>query len=198
MRTWQIRLAVAALAVAAAESAAYAGWQDNASPYDVHRLERIDEARAQGLAEAQSGRDIGVIRDVLDRAAEPVRAGALVGYWRCRTMKLGGMAPDVVYSWFNCRVTERAGGLFFEKDSGTQRFLGALYPHESGGYVLLGAASVKGEPWHRYSGNEATAGAAATPDDTVGLLSATGPSSARIEFPYPVQESTFDVIELRR
>jgi hypothetical protein len=198
MRSWTFTFGLAALAIVVAQSAAYAGWQDEASPYDVHRLERIDEARAQGLAEAQSGRDFTVIRGVLDRAAGPIPASALQGHWRCRTMKLGGMTPDVVYSWFNCRVTERAGGLFFEKDNGTQRFLGRLYPHESGGYVLLGAASVKGEPWHRYSGNEATAGAAATPDDTIGLLSATGPSSARIEFPYPVQESTFDVIELKR
>jgi hypothetical protein len=32
----------------------------------------------------------------------------------------------------------------------------------------------------------------------VGLLESTGRSSARIEFPYPVQESTFDIIELKR
>jgi hypothetical protein len=189
---------MAACAFVAAQSAAFAGWQDDASPYDVQRLERIDEARAQAMAEAQSGRDFGTVREVLDRAAGPIREGSLVGHWRCRTIKLGGMTPDVVYSWFNCRVSEHDGALFFEKMSGSQHFLGRLYPHESGGYVLLSAASVKGEPWHRYSGNEASAGAQATPDDAIGLLSATGPSSARIEFPYPVQESTFDVIELKR
>jgi hypothetical protein len=29
-------------------------------------------------------------------------------------------------------------------------------------------------------------------------LVATGPNDARLELPYPVQESTFDVIELQR
>ena len=35
------------------------------------------------------------------------------------------------------------------------------------------------------------------PDDQVGMLHATA-AGARIEMPFPVQESTFDVIELRR
>ena len=62
----------------------------------------------------------------------------------------------------------------------------------------LGALSVGNEPPHRYSGNHESAGAEATPDDAVGVLSAIGSNHARIEFPYPVQESTFDVIELKR
>jgi hypothetical protein len=63
--------------------------------------------------------------------------------------------------------------------------------------VLLGAASVKGEPPHRYSGNGATAGAGHA--RRRGRRSRRhGPGLARIEFPYPVQESTFDVIELKR
>ena len=68
----------------------------------------------------------------------------------------------------------------------------------SGGYVYLGASSVADEPRHFYSDSGASVGAPGTPDDQIGLLLATGPDSARIEFPYPVQESTFDVIELKR
>jgi hypothetical protein len=107
------------------------------------------------------------------------------------------MTHDKVYSWFGCRIGEKSGSLWFEK-SGTQRLNGALYRHDSGGYVLLGAYSTKAEPNHRYSGNEPSAGAQATPDDAIGLLEATGPYSARIELPYPIQESVFDVIEMRR
>ncbi|MGH6877474.1 MAG: DUF4893 domain-containing protein, partial [Rhizomicrobium sp.] len=128
----------------------------------------------------------------------PVSARELMGDWRCRTMKLGGMAPDIVYSWFRCRIGEQGDRPYFAKVSGSQHMSGYLYPAESGGFVLLGGYSVKGEPPHRYSGNAPSAGAAATPDDAVGVLAATGPRSARIEFPYPVQESTFDVIEMRR
>ena len=39
----------------------------------------------------------------------------LIGTWRCRTMKLGGISPAVVYSWFRCRMRHTRNGLFFEK-----------------------------------------------------------------------------------
>jgi hypothetical protein len=188
-------IVVAALGTA---SSAFAGWQDEASHFDANRLAKIDEARAKGLSEAQSGRDIGLIHSVLDAQARPASARALEGDWQCRTIKLGGMSPDIVYSWFRCRIGHRGDRLYFSKLNGTQRLNGVLFPHESGGFVLLGALSAKGEPPHRYSGNGPSAGAAATPDDAIGLLESTGRSSARIEFPYPVQESTFDIIELKR
>jgi hypothetical protein len=179
-------------------TAAQAGWQEDAAPFDVTRLSKLDESRAKGLSEAQAGSDMATIHAVLDPAPEAIGEGALAGKWRCRTIKLGGLTPDVVYSWFNCRISHRDGGLFFEKITGSQRVAGVLYPREEGGYVLLGATSVGNEPPHRYSGNHESAGAEATPDDAVGVLSATGSNHARIEFPYPVQESTFDVIELKR
>jgi len=191
-------IALATFAVLFVSSSAWGGWQDQASSFDANRLARLDEARAKGLSEAQAGRDIGLIHAVLDAQARPASARALEGDWRCRTIRLGGMSPDIVYSWFRCRIGRRGDGMYFSKLNGTQRLNGALYPHESGGFVLLGALSAKGEPPHRYSGNGPSAGAAATPDDAIGLLESTGRSSARIEFPYPVQESTFDIIELKR
>ncbi|HEX4081181.1 MAG TPA: DUF4893 domain-containing protein [Rhizomicrobium sp.] len=188
----------AVLAALATAPAAQAGWQNEVSPYDAGRLAKLDEARAKGLAQASPGRDIRLIRAVLDPQPQPVSARELQGDWRCRTIKLGGMTPDVVYSWFRCRIDERGDRLVFAKLSGTQRLTGYLYRRDPDGFVLLAGYSVKGEPPHRYSGNGPSAGAAATPDDAVGLLVATGPRAARIEFPYPVQESTFDVIELKR
>ncbi|HEX3666623.1 MAG TPA: DUF4893 domain-containing protein [Rhizomicrobium sp.] len=192
------KIGVAAFAALCATSSAMASWQDEASSFDTSRLARIDEARAKGLSEAQAGRDIGLIRSVLDAQVRPASARELEGNWQCRTIRLGGMTPDIVYSWFHCRIGHRGDRLFFSKLNGTQQLNGLLYPHETGGFVLLGALSAKGEPPHRYSGNGPSAGATATPDDAVGILQATGRSSARIEFPYPVQESTFDIIQLRR
>jgi hypothetical protein len=174
----------------AAPVAAHAGWRDEASAFDQNRLARLDEARAKGLAEAG---DPGAAHEALDAA--PV-GSSVTGTWRCRTIKLGGMAPSVVYSWFRCRISERSGALMFEKISGSQRMAGQLYP-EGNGYVYLGASAVKGERPHLYSGAGASAGAHATPDDQIGLLTATA-GGARLEMPYPLQESTFDVVELRR
>ena len=196
MSTLKTSLGAAALIVMA--SAAQAGWRDEASTFDVDRIAKLDEARAKGLTEAEAGPDMAAIHAVLDPAPQNASERELAGRWRCRTIKLGGLTPDVVYGWFACRISQRDGGLHFEKLTGSQRLSGMLYSRDEGGYVLLAATNVKGEPQHRYSGNRLSLGANATPDDAVGLLSAIGPRRARIEFPYPVQESTFDVIELKR
>jgi hypothetical protein len=198
MQKWLRSGALVALCIFQGTAIARAGWQDHASAYDVKRLSLLDESRSKGLSEAEAGPDAALIHAVLDPAPVSVSEGALSGNWRCRTIKLGGMTHDVVYSWFRCRIGERGGALHFEKVSGTQRLNGTLYANESGGYVLLGALSAKAERGHSYSGNSPSAGAEATPDDAIGMLVATGASSARIEFPYPVQESVFDVIEMKR
>jgi hypothetical protein len=187
-----------ALALLVAASAADAGWQDAATPFDANRLAQLEEAKTRGLAEAAAGHDLATLHAVLDPPPQAISAESLSGRWRCRTIKLGGVVPDVIYGWFRCRIAARGDMLSFEKISGSQRLAGTLYPDGSGRYVLLGALSTTGEPVHEYSGNRAGVGAIATPDDVAGVLVATGPGHARIEFPYPLQESTFDVMELKR
>jgi len=194
-----------ALAILAlvASSPATAGWRDEAPPADAKRLDQLSESRAKGLLEAASGApsDVAAIRSILQAGPVSAAPGRLVGTWRCRTLKLGGLTPAIVYSWFKCRISDRGGALFFEKLGGSQRTSGTLYP-DGGGFVYLGASyvhynGVAEKPPH-YSGRGATAGAAATPDDQIGLLSLLYDGRARLELPSPVQESTFDVIELKR
>jgi hypothetical protein len=185
-------------------TAANAGWQEKASRFDAQRLSRLDESRAKGLAEASRGApaaDLAVIRSVLDAPAVDASSSPLGGLWRCRTIKLGGITPDVVYGWFRCRISLKGGAPYFEKLAGSQRTSGFLYP-EGGGFVYLGASYVTAygppeKPPH-YSGTGAAVGAPATPDDQIGLLSLLSDGRARLELPYPLQESTFDVIELKR
>jgi len=189
---------VAALIICAAP--ALAAWQDRASPYDQDRLSHLAQARAKAMQEAQSApeKDLAAARAVLNRNSHAVPIASLKGTWRCRTIKLGGMAPVVVYSWFTCRIGEEHGHPYFEKQTGTQHFGGSLYPHESGGFVFLGGTNWSKDKQALYSSGRASLGAETTPSDAVGLLSSIGPNVARIEFPYPAQESMFDVIELRR
>ena len=179
-----ILVAVAVLMPAAAE----AGWQDEATSFDQSRLARLGDARSQAMAEGG-----GAGQEVLNA---PTSGGSLTGSWRCRTIKLGGITSSVTYSWFRCRITDEGGILHFEKISGSQRMGGTLYP-DGNSYVYLGASWVKGEQPHRYSGNGASVGARATPDDQIGRMTATS-GGARLEMPYPLQESTMDVVELRR
>jgi hypothetical protein len=200
MRANTLRLALATAVFALVATGASAGWQDVASKADQQRLASLGDAKQKGLAEAHAGAgagDASAIDSALGPDSHAPSAGEIVGSWRCRTIKLGGMTPYVVYSWFNCRISNRGGGLYFEKTSGSQRTNGFLYPAD-GGFVYLGASSVIGEPPHAYSGNGASAGAGATPDDQIGILTAINARHARLELPYPVLESTFDVIELKR
>jgi hypothetical protein len=196
-RASTLKALVAAATTLVCISAANAGWQEQASQFDSDRLGKLEESKTKALAEAEKGAsqaDLAVIHGLLDASAVDADAQSLSGSWRCRAIKIGGMTPDVIYSWFRCRIGEGR----FRKLSGSQLTNGTLYPYASGGFVYLGASSVKGEPLHEYSGRGTSAGAEATPDDQIGVLTATGPNSARLELPYPVQESTFDVIELQR
>jgi hypothetical protein len=202
MRTGKAE-AAALIALLFLTAAAAAGWREEAAPRDVERLSHLSESRAKGMQEAAqaSPADVAAIRSILQSGAITASPSALKGNWRCRSMKLGGLTPAIVYSWFRCRISEKGGALFFEKLSGSQRTSGYLYP-EQGGYVYLGASYVTGygpneKPPH-YSGAAAAAGAPATPDDQIGLLSQLYDGRLRLELPYPVQESTFDVIELKR
>ncbi|HEY1632579.1 MAG TPA: DUF4893 domain-containing protein [Rhizomicrobium sp.] len=193
-----MRAILIASALVLTVTAAQAGWRETASAFDQDRVSKLQESKAKALGEAAAGSDMGTIHAVLDPAPTPTSQGALDGAWRCRTIKVGGITPSVVYSWFRCRVSDRGGHLFFQKITGSQRTQGWLYPNGDGTFVYLGASSVGPEKPHSYSGNGASVGAAATPDDQIGVLSAMGDGHARIEMPYPVQESTFDVIELKR
>lgn len=188
----------AALTLAA--TPCFAAWQDLASRADLDRLAQLPQIRAAAIAESQRGRgqgDAGVISGIMNPPGQGIPAGALTGNWRCRQIKLGGMESYMVYSaWFTCSIHARNGGLMLQKTSGTQRFQGALYP-ESGSWVYLGASSARGEPLHTYSGNSASLGARATPDDQIGVLTSIGPNHLRLEIP-AVQESLLDVVEFRR
>jgi hypothetical protein len=195
-----IRILGLVLAFAAAAGVAQAGWQQEISSFDAARLKHLAQSRVQGLAEAQAGGgtgDYAAIAQTLSPDSHGISASALLGTWRCRQIKLGGMTPYVVYSWFTCRIKRVDGGLFFQKVNGSQRTNGFLYP-EKGAWVYLGAASVGNEPPHRYSGDGASVGAPATPDDQVGILTAISSRHLRLELPAPIQETRFDAIELKR
>jgi hypothetical protein len=190
-------IAVASAMLGLLATPAFAGWQDQATSADQQRLARLEEARARGMSEAQSGPDMAAIDRALGAPSHGASAGEFSGKWRCRQLKLGGATPSIVYKWFTCRISHRDGHLYFQKVTGTQKTQGWLYP-DGGTFVYLGASSARGEPPHAYSGNGASLGASQTPDDQIGRLSMIGAGHARLEMPYPLQESTFDVIELRR
>jgi hypothetical protein len=173
------------------------------SDFDLSRLARLDEARAQAMDEASEAtiEERAAIDSVMEPEAAPISGQDLMGDWRCRIMKVGGYAPAKVYDWYRCRISEsESGSLLFEKLDGGQLINGALDPMNENSLVFVGAMSVKGEPRNRYSGSTARAGAGAptSQTDQVGVFSMIGQDRARIELPFPAIESTFDIIELQR
>ena len=189
-----------ALALTLAATPSFAAWQDYASHADLERLAQLPQIRSQALADAQrSGGqgDARAIAGVMGPQGRNIPASALVGTWRCRQLKLGGISTYMVYSaWFSCSIRAHNGGLMLQKTNGSQRFQGALYP-ENGSWIYLGASSARGEPFHSYSGNTASLGASVTPDDQIGVLTGIGDNHLRLEIP-AVQESLLDVVEFRR
>jgi len=193
----RIRFAVAVAAALFARPA-WAGWEQEISAFDQGRLASLDQARAQGLAQADSGdaSSRAAAHSVLDPQSRPISAQELLGTWRCRVMKLGGFTPAIVYDWFACRFRQTANGLYFEKLTGTLLISGYADPHD-GGFIFLGAWRQPDEPPRPYSGGPGV-GMHTSSADAPGAITGIGPGRARIEFPYPVIESAFDVIELVR
>jgi len=80
---------------------------------DKTRLEKYDETRKVALAEAKGsdGAELAQLDALLAKPLLSLPDFDLGGEWRCRTTKVGGLSPLVVYGWFKCRVrtTARAG-----------------------------------------------------------------------------------------
>jgi hypothetical protein len=180
---------------------AFADWRDQASDFDIRRLQILEQWRDKAIWEAQNysdgSGDFNALRAVVEAQGRTVPGDALIGNWRCRNMKMGGVNAYIVYGWFNCRIVPMNGGLLLEKLNGSLLTRGFLYP-ENGAWVYLGAQTTRGERWQPYSGRSASFGAPATPDDQIGLLTGIGNNRLRLEIPGPVEESTYDIIEFAR
>ena len=182
-------------------SIAFADWRNSASDYDIRRLSLLEQWRDKAIWEAQnysdSTGDFNALKNALEPQGRTVPAQALIGNWRCRNMKMGGVNAFIVYQWFDCSIRPVNGGLMLQKHNGKLRTRGLLYP-ENGAWVYLGSQSARGEALGIYSGRAPSAGAPATPDDQIGLLTGIGPNRLRLEIPGPVEESTYDIIEFAR
>lgn len=159
---------------------------------DATRLANYESTRAQALQEARAGgdtADVAAVNAILAAKPETFKNVDLTGNWQCRTIKLGGILPLVVYSWFKCRVTDDGSGWVVTKINGSQRLQGRFYTESDTRLTYLGTQFVNDEKPKRYGAGPET--------DQVGYVYRTG-KSFRIELPAPFYESKLDIIELRR
>lgn len=186
------------LLTAAPALAASGDWRADAKRADVRRIERLDEAWREALAEVRRdghGRDLRALGPLADPRVSLARPQPTPGAYRCRTIKLGtqGAGPSyIAYGWFRCRVELTPGGdLILEKTTGSQRQAGSLYPDASKRLVFLGAVA--------WGADEGRAQYGASPErDQVGVFERVGVNQYRLALPWPQQESKLDILELRR
>lgn len=161
---------------------------------DKARLDAFDATRAKAIAEARAGgspEDVAVLDKVLAGKFLPLREYNFEGNWRCRTIKLGGMAPKlVVYGWFKCRFRGDDAGLWLDKITGSQRTRGLFYDDGDTRVIYLGKLHYGYEKPGLY-GEDPTR-------NQIAYAWRVGPNRARIEFPSPQYESLLDIMELER
>ena len=119
-------------------------WKAQATPHDLDRLERYEDAVTKGMMESRvAGEEHGTYNElvsVMEEETVPADPEKLKGQWNCRTIKAGGpFTGFVVYGWFRCEIVEKNGRLFFEKLTGSQRQSGFLYERDEKSWVLLAA-----------------------------------------------------------
>jgi len=180
-------------------------WYTQASDFDRDRIHRHDEAFGRAMMQALAegtDEDVATLTQVF---ADPPRAfgdADITGPWRCRTIKLGGPYGGLtIYSWFDCEIRTEGEALVFEKLTGSQRTFGRLYPvgpEEPMRMVYLGAAHYGYEEPRAYGGRLNLRGADRENRDDVGILTSRGPGRMLIGFPWPILESDYDILELRR
>lgn len=160
---------------------------------DRQRMEKYGETRKEALAEAKAGGsadEVAILDDLVGKPAQSWAGFDMTGDWRCRTIKVGGNLPLVVYGWFKCRVTDDGSGWTLEKLSGSQRTKGRFFDDGDKRLVYLGSFFVSGEKPAPYGSG---------PDsDQFGYVFRTDAQAFRIELPEPRYESKLDVMEFRK
>lgn len=163
---------------------------------DILRMERLETTRTMGLAAAlqlKNEADRETISDLFANEFSRIEnPEALIGDYACRTIKLGGNLPAIVYGWFDCEIFPEDASLVIRKTTGSQRFLGLL-KQGGNGVAYRGALSYGYEPVMTLYGQD-------TQRNQVGCISAIGSDLSQLilELPQPVFESVHNVIELKR
>jgi hypothetical protein len=156
---------------------------------DGDRMTGFETARIRGLGEAllsDSAEERAVVSALYAPGDVPISA-IPDGAYRCRTIKLGGLLPLTAYGYFDCEIS--GDGTVIEKLTGSQRFKGDLLPSD-GSLFYWGAL--------HYGDEEPVAYGADPERNQVGCLQRLEgkPVRYRLEMPFPLFESTHDVIEL--
>ena len=115
------------------------------------------------------------------------------GLYRCRVVKLGAKAPGnldyVSYPGFTCRVRPERTLQRLIKLSGSQRYVGLVFPADAMRSIFLGTLAFGDESRVLQYGQDQQR-------DVAGYIERIGPNRWRLVMPEPHFESRLDVMEL--
>lgn len=181
-------LAICGLAVPTFADGAIVGLM---SEEDTRILEEFDARRKAAVTAAMDGSNAaaaGVLRQVLAGNVLPFGDGHdPSGDWRCRYLKLGGDPALTVYGWFSCRIFDDGAGWIVQQIDGSQRSMGRLYDLPQERLLYLGALHYAYEP-PLWFGHDASR-------NQIALLTRLDDGRMRLEFPAPLVDSEFDILE---
>jgi hypothetical protein len=166
------------------------------SENDRVRLRDWRKTFVDALAEARKaghGAEIDREGALLDPDAALAAPAIPNGMYRCRVIKLGakdaGDLEFVSYPGFTCRVHAERQLQRLGKLSGSQRYVGLIFPGDAIRNVFLGTLVLGDERRALQYGQDEQR-------DVAGYLERIGPSRWRLLMPQPHFESRFDVMEL--
>lgn len=143
----------------------------------------------------KSGHSAEIAREgaLLDPDAAQPGPAILEGMYRCRVIKLGakdqGNLDFVTYPPFTCRVHAQRTLQRLTKLSGSQRYVGLIFPGDAIRNIFLGTLVLGDETRAMQYGQDQQR-------DVVGYVERIGPNRWRLVMPEPYFESRLDVMEL--
>ncbi len=171
-------------------------WRDAATSDDRERLREWRNAFIDAVASARrSGHGLALDREGALLQPDSAQGGGPIpaGDYRCRVIKVGakanGLLPYIAYPYFRCRVDQRGGLQRFAKLTGSQRYVGRIFPGDSMRQVFLGTLVLGDE-------TQAMRYGADRERDVAGYVERIGPARWRMVMPRPHFESLLDVLEL--
>jgi Domain of unknown function (DUF4893) len=171
-------------------------WKQVATQDDRNRLRDWRSTFTGALAAARKsghGAEIDHEGALLDPDAALANGAIPNGMYRCRVIKLGAKADGnldyVSYPGFSCQLRPTHHIQRLDKLSGSQRYVGVVFPNDAVREVFLGTLVLGDEDRALQYGQDETR-------DVAGHVERIGPNRWRLIMPKPHFESQLDVMEL--
>lgn len=169
-------------------------------PQEQVRLDGFDAAIGPVLlnafAQGALG-DVDMLQSALAGAPLAPLQTNLGGAWKCRTIRLGGDVPLVVYAQFDCEITPDGTTFHFEKLSGSQRSSGTILLIDRR-MIYLGVGYADGVHPLPYGALPGGDFGSTMVQPQVGIVEQVNPDMVRIMFPAPVVGAQLEILLLTR